>query len=220
MGTPRGHPDRVSYGWGLPGAWGGRMASEEGDGALESFLGAFLNLRKRLTRAVGRIVQPDDIEDIVQETFLRCYQASTRTTVQFPRSFMLTTARNLALNHIALADNRLVRGVDSFDDSAVPLYREEPAQNASEVQERFLLLCRAVRSLPVQCRRAFVLKKVYGLSRKEIATYMGVTESTVQKHIAKGMVMCAEYLKEMEAANKTQRPGRADAVAPRQKSGR
>jgi RNA polymerase sigma factor (sigma-70 family) len=196
------------------------MASDEGNGAPEGFLGAFLNLRKRLARAVGRIVQPDDIEDIVQETFLRCYQASTHTTVRFPRSFMLTTARNLALNHVALADNRLVRGVDSFEDSAVPLYREAPGQNAAEVEERFLLLCRAVRGLPAQCRRAFVLKKVYGLSRKEIATYMGVTESTVQKHIAKGMVMCAEYLKEMESPNRTQRAGRVDTAAPRQKSGR
>ncbi len=68
------------------------------------------------------------------------------------------------------------------------------------MQERFLLLCRAVRELPVQCRRAFVLKKVYGMSRKEIADYMGLSESTVQKHIAKGMVMCTEYLEAQQAA--------------------
>jgi RNA polymerase sigma-70 factor (ECF subfamily) len=68
------------------------------------------------------------------------------------------------------------------------------------VQERFFHLCGAVRTLPVQCRRAFVLKKVYGLSRREIAEYMGLSESTVQKHIAKGMTMCAEYMEELERA--------------------
>ena len=107
---------------------------------------------------------------------------------------MLTTARNLALNHVARADNRLVIRVASFDESAVPLYGREPRDNDPELHEEFLLLCRAVRRLPLQCRRAFILKKVYGLSRKEIASYMGITESTVQKHVAKGVMMCAEHL--------------------------
>jgi RNA polymerase sigma factor (sigma-70 family) len=195
------------------------MELEQGDGALESCLNVFLWLRKRLARAVGRIVQPDDVEDIVQETFLRCYQASSRTTVQFPRSFMLTTARNLALNHIALADNRLVHGVDSFEDSAIPLFPEESAQNSAETQERFLLLCRAVRDLPAQCRRAFVLMKVYGMSRKEVASYMGISENTVHKHVAKGVLMCAEYLEERETPAKAQRPTRG-APAQKQRSSR
>jgi len=165
----------------------------------DSFLQTFLRVRTRLARAISRIVQRDDIEDIVQETFLRCYQASARTAVRHPRSFMLATARNLALNHIDLADNRLVAGVESFDDAAVPLFRDTP-ENSPDVQERFLLLCRAVRELPAQCRRAFVLKKVYGMSRKEVADYMGLSESTVQKHIAKAMVACSEYLESHQAA--------------------
>jgi RNA polymerase sigma factor (sigma-70 family) len=196
------------------------MDSREANGALESFLSVFLWLRKRLSRAVGRIVPPDDVEDILQETFLRCYQASTRTTVQFPRAFMLTTARNLALNHIALAQNRLVEGVDSFEDSAVALYREEPAQNSLETEERFLMLCRAIRVLPAQCQRAFVLMKVYGLSRKEVASYMGISENTVHKHVAKGLLMCAEYLDERESPVRTRRPNRPTPAAQKQRSSR
>lgn len=175
--------------------------SEE-NGAAETLLNVFLGLRRRLARTIARIVRRDDVDDIVQETFLRCYQASGRTQLRHPRAFMVATARNLALNHIDLADNRLVAGVDAFDDAAVPLYREA-GEPSPEVQERFLHLCRAVRALPVQCRRAFVLKKIYGLSRKEIADYMGLTESTVQKHIARGMVMCAEYMERLEQSGTT-----------------
>jgi RNA polymerase sigma factor (sigma-70 family) len=198
------------------------MDSREGNGALESFLSVFLWLRKRLSRSVGRIVPPDDVEDILQETFLRCYQASARTTVQFPRSFMLTTARNLALNHIALAQNRLVESVDSFDDSAVALYREEPTQDSLETEERFLMLCRAVRVLPAQCRRAFVLMKVYGLSRKEVASYMGISENTVHKHVTKGLMMCAEYLEESESESPAKSRGtdRLTPAAQKQRSSR
>lgn len=188
--------------------WGAMSMSIGNSDCEDSFLQTFLRFRTRIARAIGRIVQRDDIEDIVQETFLRCYQASARTAVRHPRSFMLTTARNLALNHIDLADNRLVARVDSFDEGAIPLFRDTPTENTPEVQERFLIMCRAVRALPVQCRRAFVLKKVYGMSRKEIADYMGLSESTVQKHIAKGMVMCSEYLESQQPAAETPAVGK------------
>ena len=182
------------------------MALTEDAPGAESLTQVFLRFRTRLSRAVARIVRSSDIEDIVQETFLRCYQAAEKTTIRHPRSFMLTTAKNLALNHVARADNHLCRGVASFEDSAIPLYRDnEPRKNDPELQEEFLLLCQAVRTLPVQCRRAFILKKVYGLSRKEIASYMGIAESTVQKHIAKGVLLCAEYLQATEPEARDQK---------------
>jgi RNA polymerase sigma-70 factor (ECF subfamily) len=147
----------------------------------------------RVARVVGRIVQPRDVEDIVQEAFVRCYEAARTTPIRHPRSFLLTTAKNLAINHVVSADSKRTDRVASFDDSAVSLYTL-PLEREVESQEQFMLLCRAVSQLPVQCRRAFILKKVYGLSRKEIAAYMGITESTVQKHVAKGLLMCAQYL--------------------------
>lgn len=185
----------------------------------DGFAQVFLTFRARLARAVSRMVQPSDVEDIVQETFLRCYQASAKETIRHPRSFMLTTAKNLALNHLARADNRLVRGVDSFDDSTVPLYREEPAADAAERDEDVVRLCEAVRALPLQCQRAFILKKVYGLSRKEIASHMGITESTVQKHVAKGLLMCAEYLEGLDAPARGESNDRAQPTRLKRKRG-
>ena len=192
------------------------MALTEDSPPPESLTQVFLRFRTRLARAVARIVQPSDIEDIVQETFLRCYQAAEKITIRHPRSFMLTTAKNLALNHVARADNHLVSRVASFEDSAVPLYRDnESRKDDPELQEEFLLLCQAVRTLPVQCRRAFILKKVYGLSRKEIASYMGIAESTVQKHIAKGVLLCAKYLQGAEPEARDEQA--AQAAQPRLK---
>ena len=159
----------------------------------QGLLVVFLRFRIRLAQVIGRIVQPHDVEDIVQETFVRCYEASRTTPIRHPRSFLLATARNLAINHVVRADNKLVDRVASFDESSVPLYAPS-LERGAESQEQFLVLCRAVSQLPVQCRRAFILKKVYGLSRKEIAEYMGISESTVQKHVAKGVLMCADYL--------------------------
>jgi RNA polymerase sigma-70 factor (ECF subfamily) len=54
--------------------------------------------------------------------------------------------------------------------------------------------CRSTRALPRQCRRAFLLRKVYGLSQREVATRLGVTEGTIEKHIAKAMFECVRYM--------------------------
>jgi RNA polymerase sigma-70 factor (ECF subfamily) len=56
-----------------------------------------------------------------------------------------------------------------------------------------------VAQLPLQCRRAFLLKKVYGLSQKEIAGYLGISESTVEKHVAKGLLHCATRIREIDS---------------------
>ena len=151
-------------------------------------------------RAVGRIVKPHDIEDIVQETFVRSFEAAGKSAIRHPRSFMFKTARNLALNHVTRAESRLTDAVEDFRDWDV-LPSTEPLESSYEARERFLLFCSAVRELPVQCRRAFLLKKVYGLSQQEIASYLGISQSTVEKHIAKGMLICVEYMKEADATS-------------------
>jgi RNA polymerase sigma-70 factor (ECF subfamily) len=161
---------------------------------------AFAASRQRLSRIARGIVKPHDIEDIVQETFLRTLEASFRAPIHHPRSFMETTARNLALNFATLRDNRPREALEDPDDAGSVLAAELPGpDDCVDSQARFLLFCRAVRRLPVQCQRAFLLKKVYAMRREEIARYLGITESTVQKHIAKGMVMVTEYMESMSA---------------------
>jgi len=62
-------------------------------------------------------------------------------------------------------------------------------------EEEFLLFCRSIRDLSLQCRRAFILRKVYGLSQRDVAKRLGIAESTVEKHIAKGITTASAYMK-------------------------
>ena len=43
----------------------------------------------------------------------------------------------------------------------------------------------------------FVLRKVHKLSHAEISEVLGVSESTIEKHVAKGLVRCRDYLREL-----------------------
>jgi RNA polymerase sigma factor (sigma-70 family) len=163
---------------------------------------AFQRYRKAIAKLVARIVMPHDIEDIVQETYIRIYKASQKQHIFYPKSFMLRTARNLALNHVNRADamNHLSSApVESdneldADDRMDETNVSESPETLLQAEEEFLLFCRSLRNLSLQCRRAFILRKVYGLSQQEVAKRLGISESTVEKHIAKGITAAGEYM--------------------------
>jgi RNA polymerase sigma-70 factor (ECF subfamily) len=163
-------------------------------------LDEFLACKSALSRLVGRILARHDIDDILQETFIRACAAAEKTEIRHPRSFMLKTARNLALNHVGTAYNRRTQ-MEDFSSADVSISEAslivESVETEFESKERFLGFCRAVRTLPPQCRRVFVLRKVYGLTQQEIAAYLAISESTVEKHVAKGLLMCKASMTDM-----------------------
>jgi RNA polymerase sigma-70 factor (ECF subfamily) len=70
----------------------------------------------------------------------------------------------------------------------------ENVEDRYQAEEMFVYFCRAIAELPVDCRRVFILKKVYGLSQAEIAERFAISVSMVEKHVAKGMAMTGTYM--------------------------
>lgn len=171
---------------------------------------AFCGLRRELERFVGRFVRSSDIEDIVQETFVRSYEAEINRPIRHPRAFMLKIAKHLALNHRARSDYRLVDSMEDVCDLDM-FVGSEGLERQAETREQFHAFCQAVRELPLQCRRAFILKKVYGLSQQETAEYLGISESTVEKHVAKGLLGCWTHLDALGLAPDAPRPASSRA---------
>ena len=155
----------------------------------------FMQFKPNIRRLVARIVEPQDIDDILQETYIRVCAASEKTDIHNPRSFMLKTAQNLAFNHLTTAYQRRIQLEDFSRSDFEPTTRD--LESECESEERFLGFCRALRTLPQQCRRAFVLRKVYGLSQREIAQCLDISESTVEKHVAKGLLLARESMLRM-----------------------
>ncbi len=158
---------------------------------------AFQSYRHKLANRIRHIVKPQDVDDIVQDTFVRCYEAELKQEIEYPKTYMLRTVQRLAINHQQRWDNSRKESLEDFDEPNVHLLTPSVEQEF-ESKERFLQFCRAVEQLPEGCRKAFVLKKVYGLSQKEIAEYLQLSESTIEKHIAKGMRSCYSYIKKLE----------------------
>ncbi|MGS2720168.1 RNA polymerase sigma factor [Paraglaciecola aestuariivivens] len=160
----------------------------------------YLKCRAQLVRVIGNIVPSDDIEDIVQETFVKSYEAELKQEIKFERTYMLKTAKNLALNHVSKASAQKNQSLESLLAEPENL-TSNSLESQIETKERFLHFCRATDTLSVEVKRVFLLKKVYGLSQKDIASAIGISESTVEKHVAKGLLQCAKYLTELAQNN-------------------
>jgi RNA polymerase sigma-70 factor (ECF subfamily) len=163
----------------------------------------YMACRGILAKAVRRIVGLHDVEDILQDAFVRSFEAEGRYPIRDPRAFLLRTATNLALNHVSRAGYRTTGSLESLGEE-LPA-NAAPPDTQIDADRRFLSFCRAVGGLPDQCRRVFIMKKVYGLSQNEIAAQLGIAESTVEKHIAKGLLLCRERMLDDRAKQPQQR---------------
>lgn len=156
----------------------------------------FVKFKPLLRRLLARIVKHEDIEDIMQETYIRVWAASEKTEIINPKSFMLKTAQNLAYNSVATAWQRHVDLEEDLSTLGMDLLTQD-LESEFESHEKFQDFCSAVKALPQQCGRAFTLSKVYGLTQQEIAAQLQISESTVEKHIAKGYLQCREAMLRM-----------------------
>lgn len=171
------------------------MKKKQGSENIQSI---YMGLRSSLARAVMGLVPPREVEDIVQETYVRVCQIKRPDEIRQPRSYLFRTARNLALDYLKRSDNKLTDGMDEEDMNSLIDHNKGDDSTFDQVasNQEFALFCEAVRHLPVKCRRVFVMKKVYGYSQIEIAKQLNISIGTVEKHISQGIKRCAYFMQQ------------------------
>lgn len=155
-------------------------------GRLKGYLRKFLKSR-------------EDIEDVVQDSFLKTLEAATKGEIQYPSSYLYTTARNLALNKLTRNYHELFDFIENFP-ADMSLLESVSLEEHAISTERLLLFCRVASQLPEQCRKVLILRKVYGYTQDEVAEQLGISVSTVEKHLVKGMVRCTEFMERQDAS--------------------
>jgi RNA polymerase sigma-70 factor (ECF subfamily) len=162
-------------------------------------LASFLRHESFLKRFIARYLpQPEDVDEVVQESFLRAYAAEQRKPIDRPKSFLFQIARNEALDRLRRKSHQITDYIEDLGKLAVKS-SDFSAEELLEQKQKMALFCEAVATLPVQCRKAFLLRKVYGLSHKEVADELGIAVSTVEKHQAAALMRCSQYMLEKQA---------------------
>lgn len=156
---------------------------------------AYLRHEASLKRFISRLLRRHgDVDDVAQEAFLRAYEAAREQAIRQPKSLLFRIAKHVAFTRLTRKSQRVTDYLEDLEDSEV--IQEQPsAEEEISAQEIIGLHCEAIANLPPQCRQVYLLRKVHGLSRKEISLQMGIAVSTVEKHLIKAISETDRYLK-------------------------
>jgi len=135
-----------------------------------------------------------DIDDLVQETYARLLQAREQAPIRSPKAYLFATARNAAFDFFR---RRKIVAIDGLAEiELLPVFEDRPGVAESVCHDQELqLLAEAIQSLPERCRRVLTLRKLHGLSHREIALQLDIAENTVNAQIAIGVLRLRDYLR-------------------------
>jgi len=148
-------------------------------------------LRGWLRRRLGSF-NGNDVDDLVQEAFARIWEADF-STISSGRAYLYATVRHLLAEY---ARRRRIVPIELLGEiDSLSIISEEPGpERQVGARQELARLCAIVALLPGQCRRVFELRKFEGLSHRDVAQRMGLSEKTVENHLTRALARIAEAM--------------------------
>lgn len=148
-----------------------------------------------------------DIHDIRHDAYVRILEAAHRLRPTAPKSLLFTTARNLMIDRARR--NRIVP-IDLREelDSLNVLVDEVTPERRASIRQQLVRVTDALNRLPERCREVLWLRRVEEKSQKETAAKLGITEGTVEKHLARAAQLLADQLSATEEMQRSEWTGR------------
>lgn len=141
------------------------------------------DVRRWLARA---FVMSGDIDDVVQEAYCRLADIGDRERIVSPRAYFFETARSIVLEQMRRA--RIVRIEAVTEIDALCIEGDEPSpERVASGRKELERVMQLIEALPERSRRIFEMRKIQGLSQKEISRRMGVSENVVENEAARGL---------------------------------
>lgn len=134
-----------------------------------------------------------EVEDLLQDLYERTCAAARNAIPTPARPFVFTIARNLLIDRVRHEQVVQIDSVENLEDLNLAI--DEPAPDRIVVARQELRrLQAALEKLPERQRSAIVMRKVNGLTIREIALRTGLATRTVEEHLTDGMRALARIL--------------------------
>lgn len=127
-----------------------------------------------------------EVDDIVQETYAILAALDSVDHILNSRTYMFEVAKSVVLRSLRRSRIVAFEALAEAEGMEPPSDEPSPETVAADRQE-LTRIAALIAGLPAKCREAFTLRKVHGLSQREVARRMGVSENTVEKHVGKGI---------------------------------
>jgi RNA polymerase sigma factor (sigma-70 family) len=127
-----------------------------------------------------------EIDDIVQETYSRLIGLDSVDGIRDPKTYAFQTAYSVLLQHIRrskIVDFQTVSDIDQLGMAAEDPSPEVQIADRDELRH----LAEAIAALPKRLREVVTLRRIHGLTQREVALKLALSESTVEKHMSRGI---------------------------------
>ena len=146
----------------------------------------------------GRLRNREKAEELTQDVFLKMIGLMERSEVKNHKAALFTIANNLLIDTFRGEQVRR-KIISEWDDESAEVAGTSNSMESRLDNQRIVnWLCEAILALPERCQEAFILRKIDGLSYKEIAASMNLSVKTVEKHLARALLECKKYLNAKE----------------------
>lgn len=144
--------------------------------------------------------QATDIPDLRQDIYIRVLEAARRQIPNPVKPFVFATARNLLIDRFRRQRIIPFDGVPNLEE--IDIASDAPLPDRSVIaRDELRRLQAALEVLPPRNREAIMLRQIEGLSRREIALRMGISELTVRWHLNEGAKLLINILQEHRAGS-------------------
>ncbi|RWU07447.1 RNA polymerase sigma factor [Pedobacter chitinilyticus] len=153
---------------------------------------AYRSYHQPLRFFATRYVSEEDAQDLIENIFVRLWHKNqVFDSPSHLQAFLYRAAYNACLSHIKAVKNAENR--HHLVGSNTPEAEESFMQTMIRA-EVLAEIYRAINSLPLQCAKVITLSFVDGLSNKEIAQQLDLTEQTVKNHKVRGLKILRDQL--------------------------
>jgi RNA polymerase sigma-70 factor (ECF subfamily) len=142
-------------------------------------------------------VAGEEIDDLVQEAYCKLADLPAVDGILNPRAYFFQVVRNLLAG--ALRRARVVKIETVTELEALNVFTDQPSPEHQVAARRELSeVLDLIDKLPSRCRTVFQLRKIHGLSQREIAQRLGITETMVENDVVKGLRLISRALLRQE----------------------
>ncbi|MHB9100425.1 MAG: RNA polymerase sigma factor RpoE [Sulfuricella sp.] len=169
--------------------------------------------QRKLGRLLSRFIRnPTEVEDVVQEAFIKAYRAlpSFRGESAF-YTWLYRIGINAAKNYL-VSEGRRPPTTTEFDSEEAEGFEDaEQLRNINTPENELMskqvaeTVNKAMDSLPEELKTAIILREIEGLSYEEIANMMNCPIGTVRSRIFRARETIAEKLRPMLGTDKDTR---------------
>lgn len=158
------------------------------------------DLSNRLRPALHRYfmrrrLRPEDAEDGVQEVFVRLARRRGLAGLENVEGYLFETAASVAIDYHRRGRVRSEGHHDAYDEN-LHAVSDFSSDRVLEGKQELAMVLEGLRELPERTRNVFLLARLERMRHAEIARRLGISVSTVEKHVVRALAHLSQRVRE------------------------